>query len=114
MMAYKAHAHLSPHLWVSRTYTCHISSYHYSLLIWVMYPSLFTNLQSIPLIFLDLRALLLLRAAPPPGGLPPLASDGGRLPERCSNYVNLYVNLSMYALISSQLSDCIAQDPLPN
>ena len=33
-----------------------------------MYPSSFTNLQSIPLIFLDLRALLLLRAAPPPGG----------------------------------------------
>ena len=78
------------------------------------YTSLFENLQSIPLISLDLRALLLLRAAPPPGGLPPLASDGGRLPERCSNYVNLYVNLSMYALISSQLSDCIAQDPLPN
>ena len=33
-----------------------------------MYPSLFTNLQSIPLIFLDLRALLLLRAAPPLAG----------------------------------------------
>ena len=79
-----------------------------------MYPSLFTNLQSIPLIFLDLRALLLLRAAPPPGGQPPPASDGGRLPEHCSNYVNIYVNLSMYALISSQSSDCLSQDPLPN
>ena len=86
----------------------------HSLLQWGIYHSRFTNLQSIPLICMDIHALLLLSAAPPPGGQPPPASDRGRLPGLCSNYVNIYVNLSMYTLIRSQSSDCLSQDPLPN
>ena len=113
---------------LSHTYTCHFSSYHYSsspkIFLWKscvtvfyngeIHHSLFTNLPSIPLICMDIHALLLLSAAPPPGGQPPPASDRGRLPGLCSNYVNIYVNLSMYTLIRSQSSDYLSQDPLPN
>ena len=51
--------------------------------------------QALPLFSMDIRALLLRSPAPPSGGLPPPASDGGRVLGLCSGYIIIYVNVSM-------------------